>query len=665
MQSRIVAAGLGAILVVAACSGNMDEPSGLDIEGLDKTVDPCVDFYQYACGGWVRSHPLTEDATDLNRFQDPFYDAVDDLANIVLGDGRGMRHTDDPNAELIGNYYATCLAAPTSTAARTKLRDLAGDDTVMISRATYLATRAAQQRYLGSGTFFRLGVQADPDDSTRNIVTIGAGGFELPSASYYSDPALANVLSSYRQHISNLSQLILGDSLDENAVIRIESALAEAEGFEEEVRDPQAQVHRMTVAELAALAPSFDWSAFLSKLGYGSPDFVNVIDPDSMVALDHTLTGNSLQDLSQYMVWQLIQDRSAQLDQPVLDEDFEFWSQLTGQATPSERDWTCFLATLNALGPAVAQPYIARVFDENVRTIASDASRDLKQAFAARLAQAGWIDEATRQEALAKLDAVTFLIGYPTRWPSYTDVLPGQSYFDDVSELTEHNLFRSQAALSSMVDRTEWRISPLEVNATYSGAFNQVTLTALWLAPPFVVDGALPARNGGSMRSIIGHELTHGFDDEGRHFDRMGNVRDWWSADAASSFDDRAQCLIDQFNGYEALPGQFVNGHATLGENIADLGGLVTAYHSLFDTPGGGGAGGDDFTAEQVFFLAYAQNFCDNMRPELAAQRLRTDPHSPSKFRVNGPLGNVPEFAKAFQCKAGSPMVRATPCQVW
>jgi predicted metalloendopeptidase len=665
VRCRRLGAGLLFAALSAACDGDdVTTRSGLDLGSLDRSVDPCADFYQFACGGWVRSHPLASDAWAVNRFQEPFYAAVPALREIVEGDANGATSSDDPYAHLIGDWYAACLAAPTDMSSRAQLRVLV-QAIDAVTTLEELAVQSVAQRALGSGTFFSTGVEVDPGDSSRHLARVDQGGVELGDRSYYLDADQADVRADYKSHIAALSALVLGRSIDADAVIRVETALATAFLPRDAFRDPASLYHPMSTVDLAALTPSFPWSTFWDALGVAPLDRIDVAEPDYFTALDDVFASTPIPDLVTYMKWQLIQDRSADLDQGILDEDFAFWSSFTGQQSPHDRPWTCFLRTLSTLPQAVAQPFLARSFDESARAIADDSSRALVDAFFERITEASWLDATTRTEALAKLDTVTFKLGYPAHWVSYDGLaFDKASYFNNHSALIAHRTEESWADLGTPVDKAEWSLSPLDVNAAYSPSFNDVTLTALWLSPPFVVVGAPIPRNAGSMASVVGHELTHGFDDWGRHYDGKGNLRDWWSDAAEANFRARAHCVIEQFDGYEAVPGEFVNGELTVGENIADLGGIAMAYRALVEASGVGD-GGDGFDANQVFFIAYAQDHCENVRPEWMSSRLLSDPHAPPRFRVNGPLANLSEFAQAFQCGPGSPMVRANPCRVW
>jgi putative endopeptidase len=656
--------GLLALLAMGCGQGENQGPSGIDLTAMDRRVDPCADFYRYACGGWVASHPLDEKASYVGRFLDPYYDALPRLRQIIEDDAAGSREADDPHAALIGNYYATCLGAPTDTSSRDGLRALLAQiDTV--TTLDDLARQVAAQRDVGSGTFFSFYVGVDPGKATRYVAAIDQGGVELADRSYYLDPEQKDVLVLYQAHIEAMSALIGGTPIDAAAAIRVETALSAAALPPDQRRDPESLYHPMKAAEALALAPSFPWKTFLDQAGFGALDTLNVVVPDYLTALEALFKTTPIDDLKSYVRWQLLQDRSGALDQAFLDEDFEFWSNFTGQTTPSSRWFTCFNATLNTFGHAVARPYVARFFDEEAGKTTSAMFERSRAAFARRLEAAAWLDASTRDEALTKLDAIVPKIGYPDKGPDYPGLVIGSSsFFDNEVNLRRFGQAISLARLGQPVDRTVWNLSPVTVNASYSGLMNDVTLPAALLADPFLVASRTDAANFGALGAVLGHEMTHGFDDRGRHFDGDGSLRNWWTPAVEARFAERSQCIIDQFDAYEPLPGEYVNGQLTIGENIADLGGLHIAYAALLDDSEPE-TGGDGFSASQVFFLSYAQTWCENMRPDLRTSRLLTDPHSPGQFRVNGPLSNLPEFSEAFSCPASAAMVRPEACELW
>jgi predicted metalloendopeptidase len=639
-------------------------PSGLDLAALDRTADPCVDFYQFACGSWIKNNPIPADGSEEAKFYEPYYATFPMLQKIIVDDAAGAREADDPFAALIGDYHTTCLAAPTDTAARGVLGALLAK----VETATTLddlARLIADQRALGSGSFFQFYVGVDAGDATRYTTTISQGGTELASPDYYLDPANAAVLADYRVHIATLSGLVGGTAIDPDAVIRIETALATAYLPNDQLRDPEATYHPMKVDEVVALAPTFPWQVFFTEAGFPALTTVNVATPAYLPALETLFKTAKMSDLKDYLRWQLLQDRSNALDQAFIDEDFRFWSSFSGQTEAQPRWFTCINSTLSAFGEAIALPFVARNFDEKATTFTRGMFESEREAFATRLGSATWLDAKTRSEALAKLDAMIAKVGHPATTPDFTGlVIDKSSFLGNDLRIRQLRTTRDQARLARPVDRAAWFISPLTVNAIYNPTANDVTLPAALLSTPFFATSRSNAANFGAIGGVLGHEMTHGFDDQGRHFDGNGTLRSWWTPAVAASFAERAQCVVDQFDAFEPLPGEHVNGKLTIGENLADLGGVSLAYDAMFNG-NNQEAGGDGFSAEQLFFLGYAQVWCENVRPDLTSQWLLTDPHSPGKLRVNGPLSNLREFQEAFSCPAKAPMVRATPCRVW
>ena len=639
-------------------------PSGIDLTALDQSVDPCTDFYKFACGGWIAQHPIGDDGSLAAKFFDPYYATLTPLKKIIEDDAAGARAPDDPFAALIGDYYTSCLAAPADTSARDTLRALLAKVDA-VKTLDDLARRVAAQREIGSGSFFYFYVSVDPGDATRYTTSIYQGGVELPDPSYYLDAQNKNILDDYRTHITTMSSLVGGTPIDADAVIRVETALVTAYTPSDQLRDPTSLYHPMTPAEVIALAPTFPWQAFWTEAGFTDLKSVNVNMPIYITALEALLKSTPLEDLKSYVRWQLIQDRSGGLDKAFIDEDFRFWITFTGQTAQSPRWFTCFNATLSAFGEAVALPYLARNYDEKATTLTRGMFESSRDAFAKRLDNAAWLDAPTRKEAQAKLEAIVPKIGHPEGKPDFTGLVIGStSFFGNELALRQLRNGQARARFGHKVDRTEWNLSPLTVNASYSPAANDVTLPAALLASPFFVVGRSDAANFGALGGVLGHEMTHGFDDQGRQYDGNGTLRNWWTPAVEESFAKRAACIVGQFDAFTPLPGEHVDGTLTLGENIADLGGLSVAFDALFDGNDDEPAS-DGFSAKQVFFLSYAQTRCENVRPDLVSQRLLTDPHSPGEDRVNGPLSNLPAFSKAFACPAGAPMVRAEACEIW
>lgn len=659
---------LRALLLVfsAACSSEPDpveQPtSGLDLDALNSAIDPCTDFYEFACGGWIEKNPLKGQNFRAKYF-DAYFNAVPKLQKIVTGDAAGMIGADDPDGALIGAYYSSCMRAHVSAVARQDLRRVI-DSFLQLATKEEIARQSARMSALGASGFIDFSPVVDPRGSGRWLASIDQGGYQLPDRSYYLDADQETLRTRYKNHIRALSRLI-GREIDGEAVLRVETALAEASLPQEERRDPQNLSQVSTASQARALAPNFPWAAHWEGVGIAEPADLNVRVPQFLAAVDQLFATAPLDDLKNYLIWQLLESRARDLDQPVIDLDVEFWSYFTGSISQPEREWVCFVSTVDMLGYSVAQPYLARHFNQGSAKIVESLSAQLGDTFEARLESADWLDENTRAEALDKLAGLTFKIAAPTKWPSYEGVrIDRTSYYDNKTELWRHSAARSAARIEQPIDREEWFLAPLVNTAFYTPAFNDVTIPVLWLDAPFIVTGVPGSRNAGAFGAVIGHEMTHGFDDDGRRFDRSGAVRNWWSGAAEAAFRDRAQCLIDQFQSYEPVPGKNVDGQLTLGENIADLSGLDLAYHAYFDAQPQD-AGGDGFDARQIFFLAYAQTFCEVSSTARSEALLRIDPHAPGKLRVNGVVANLPEFSSAFGCSPGDAMVRETQCRIW
>ena len=531
----------------------------------------------------------------------------------------------------------------------------------------------AMLRGRGTGAFFSMSVGVDYGAPTQNVVGLDQGGVELPERDDYLDPDRADLRAAYRAHIVTLGAFFAGASIDPDAAITVETALAQAAQEPAARRDPNATFNPMSVEQLAALSPSFPWASYFGALGFGALSRVIVADPTYFSALEALLTTTPLPALRSYLAWQLVQDEAGAMDQAVLDADFRFWAQeFTGDSVPSPRDWTCMNATLSALGMEVSRPYVARYVPPALRAEASDQLGQVRASLTRHITDATWLDDSTRAEALSKLDAMIALIAYPDVWPAAPDgaTMSATSYLANNVSLAQQGLQISVAALGQAVNRQAWSMTPITVNASYR-LINAIELPAGILRLPFFAAGSSPAGNYGGIGAVMGHEMTHGFDDSGRNFDGTGLLRDWWSPAVADTFHARTQCLVDQFAGYVVAPGLAIDGALTLGENTADLGGVLVSYDALISShPHSDEPTRDGYDDRQQFFLAFAQLYCENVRPETESELVMTDPHSPGPFRVNGTLVNVPEFAQVFGCTGPAPAVAAPPgrtdtCQVW
>jgi endothelin-converting enzyme/putative endopeptidase len=514
--------------------------------------------------------------------------------------------------------------------------------------------------------------EQDRDDATRVIGYADQGGLGLPDREYYlsGEGKFPELRRLYQEHVARTFVLAGWSEADAakgtEAVLRIERALAEGSMPLVERRDPRKTWHRIDLEGLKGIASRFEWDVYLRTIGHPEVRAINVASPGFFTALDRLLAGVPPADWRAYLAWHALRGASPSLSRPFVDEDFRFYGQtLNGVRELAPRWKRCIGAVDHALGEALGRPFVAQTFGEGGKERTLSMIHAIEAEMRQHVGGLAWMDDDTRREARTKLDAIANKIGYPDRWRDYgaLDVTRG-AHLANVVAAGAFERHRQLAKIGRPVDRAEWQMTPPTVNAYYEPALNEMVFPAGILQPPFYRRDARPAVNFGAIGMVMGHELTHGFDDEGRKFDARGNLRDWWSATTGREFERRTGCLVRQYGTYVAVDDLRVNGRLTLGENIADLGGIQLAYRAFVRTHGtGGGAAG--FTDAQLFFLGTAQAWCSKTRPENARVRVATDPHSPPEFRVNGPLANLPEFAGAFGCRAGARMAPVERCAVW
>ncbi len=660
---------LGLVLSSMVCAGPSsgapaDDP--IDLSSRDTTCAPCRDFFGYANGGWVARTPIPASYSDYGSFRELSDKNQEALHELLEAAARRLADPTDGNRWKLGAYYGTCMDSLGADAAGVRPIEPDLERIVAIRTHAGLTLEVARLHAQGVGALFRFASAQDAKHSEEVIAVAGQGGLGLPDRDYYTreDSTSRALRGEYVAHIARTFVLLGRPAArargEAERVMAIETALARASMTNVQRRDPKATYHRMPVADLRALAPKFGWDAYLRQAGLAGIADLNVAQPDFFKAMNGLFGGVPLGDWKSYLRWKLLDDAAPLLSRAFVDEDFEFDRRLSGAQELLPRWKRCLRATDEALGEALGQAYVARYFPPEARVRALEMVHNLESALGERLSALAWMGDSTRAQAMAKLQAFEEKIGYPNQWRDYSrlDVERGP-FPQNRAGARAFEVARQLAKIGRPVDRAEWNMTPPTVNAYYSSSLNTINFPAGILQPPFFDPNADDAVNYGGIGAVIGHEMTHGFDDRGRQFDGKGNLRDWWTADDEAQYKARAARVVDQFNGYVAVDTLHVNGKLTLGENIADLGGLAVAYaafeKSLAGKPRTLMHG---FTPEQRFFLSWAQVWREVMRPEFARTLVQTNPHSPGVWRVNGPLSNLPEFAAAWGCRPGDPMVR-------
>jgi putative endopeptidase len=661
----------------AATAGTGEAPS-IDPSLLDRATSPCDDFYQFACGGWLARFTLPPDKAFYARS----FSSIDDrnleaLRAIAERDAAGHLDPRDRYPQKVGDFWAACMDEQGVEARG--LADLraafGGIDAVADAGALAEEIGALQRQ--GISPAFDVASQQDGRDATQVIGGISQGGLTLPERDYYlkTDPASAAIQEAYRAYLARMLELA-GEPqaqavADAQAVYGLEHTLAEAHWTNVEMRDPQRTYNRVDLTGLERLAPRFPWPRYLRALGHPDLASWSVTTPRAVEQLDGLLSSVPLSTWRSYLRWRLLSSMAAAraLPKAFVEARFAFVSKAFTGAKELEPRWKhCVRATEGALGEAVGQAFVVRTFGEEGKARSRALIAGIEAAMKKDLDAVPWMDDATRQAAHRKLEKVTNKVGYPDRWRDYDALqVDRKSLFRSLLAADAFEVNRDLDKIGKPVDRNEWEMPPPIVNAYYEPPLNEIVFPAGILQPPFFSAAAPDAVNYGAIGMVMGHELTHGFDDEGRQFDAEGNLRDWWTPPVEQEFERRAACVVDQFDGYSVAGGVKLNGKLTLGENIADLGGVKLAFAAYRAATRGQGAGARvaGFTPDQAFFLGFAQAWCEAVRPERERTLAAVDPHSPPSFRVDGPLSNLAEFQEAFSCPAGSKMVRAERCQLW
>jgi putative endopeptidase len=651
--------------------------SGFSTANMDMTANPCVDFFQYACGTWMAKNPIPADESSWGTFNE-----LADRNRSVLRGILEKASVDSPERsaveQKIGDYYFSCMDE--GKIDKLGIKPLSPDLKRIDAMQSKLqiVDELDRLRPLGVGVLFDFSATPDAKDSTHMIADADQGGLGLPDRDYYlrTDAKSVQLRDEYVAHVQKMLELAGEPSAqaanDAKAVLHIETELAKASLTRVARRDPTQTYHKMSVKDLEALAPSFDWPKYFAGLGTPAFNDLNVSVPDFFKELNTLLQNTSLADLKAYLRWHLVHSEAPLLAKPFVDENFHFFGRtLTGAPQLQPRWKRCVEATDGDLGFALGQKYVDQVFPPDAKARVLGMIQEIEKMLGQDIQSLAWMTPATKQQALVKLHAVTNKIGYPDHWRDYSSVkiVRGEAVGND-ERATEFEVHRVLNKIGKPVDRTEWSMTPPTVNAYYSPLQNSINFPAGILQPPFFANERDAAVNYGAIGSVMGHELTHGFDDQGRQFDAEGNLRNWWTPEDAKEFEKRAECFIKEYSAFTPVDDVHLNGKLTLGENTADNGGVHLAFMALMKSLDAKpeppqSAKIDGFTPQQRFFLGYAQVWCQNVRPEEARLLAQTNTHSDGRDRVNGVLGNMPEFGEAFACHAGQPMVHAPACRVW
>ena len=673
----------------AATSSSAPKLEHFDLSRIDKSLDPCQDFYQYACSKWNAANPIPADQVAWGTGSGLEYWNENILREAMEKAAEQSNNRTDFE-QKIGDYWAACIDEPGIDAAGTRdlksglervdqmknKSDLA-DEVAHIHQAVPGAWQADDNQ--SRAALLGFGQTQDYDDASKVVGGIDQGGLGLPNRDFYikDDAKSKEIRSQYEAHVSKMLALA-GESTqqaaaDAKTIIAIETAMAQAQMDNVARRDPKNLNNKMSLEQVQALTPSFDWKHYIEVVAAppSSPHYL-VTSPQFFRNLESLIQQHSVDDWKVYLRWHLVHGSAPYLSKAFVDENWNFYSHtLLGAKQQLPRWRRCVRAADRDLGMALGQAYVAVAFppESKQRTVA--LVHDIEHALDQDIISLDWMQPATKEQAKIKLHAIEDKIGYPDHWRDYSSVkITRTSYLDNVHQATAFESHRQLAKIGKPVDREEWGMTPPTINAYYDAQLNTINFPAGILQPPFFDSSMEDAVNYGAIGMVMGHEITHGFDDQGRKFDAQGNLRDWWTSADAKAYEQRGECIADEYTEEIPEAGVKSNGHLTQGEDTADNGGLRLAFMALknklqAENKSVDAKDADGWTPRQKFFLSYANSWCEQYRPELMRTLVLTNPHSIPKYRVNNVVSNMPEFQEAFSCKKGAPMVRANQCRVW
>lgn len=661
---------------------NPEEPAlpyspSLDVTSMDKSIDPCVDFYQYSCGGWQKKNPIPPDQTSWAVYGKLYQDNLNFLHGILEQAAKQKGQRDQVTQE-IGDFYAACMdenaVEKRGLAAMKPQLDAIGRLKSVRDMAPVVAS--LELSVPNTSVIFDMGSTQDPDDSEQEIANFDQGGLGLPDRDYYTndDAKSKEIRQRYLQHVQKIFEL-MGDKPEtarKNAdtIMRLETTMAKASQTRVERRDPYKLKNKMQMADLEKIAPTFDWKGYLDEVKTPPLGIINVASPGFFKEINALFSSEPLDNWKNYLRYHLANGDAPFLSFAFVQENFDFYIKYLRGAKEMQPRWKrCVQYTDNYLGEALGQAYVRKVFSPELKQSTLDMVRRIEAAMEIRINQLDWMSPETKAQALTKLHGIRNKIGYPDKWRDYSSVKIDRK--DLLGNLTHANEFEAHRQINKIgkpVDHSEWDMTPPTVDAYFNPQMNDINFPAGVLQPPLYDARLDDAPNYGNTGGTIGHELTHGFDDEGSQFDAKGNLKNWWTKEDREKFEQRTKCVEDQYAQYVVVDDVHINSKLTLGEDVADLGGEILAYMAWKDANKDKNLQPvDGLTPDQRFFVGFAQWDCANMRPEDLRLRAMTDPHSPARFRINGVVVNMPAFAQAFSCKAGQPMVKDKDkvCKVW
>jgi len=668
-------------------SASTNKPApGFSLDTIDKSVDPCVDFYQYACGNWIKNSEIPADQSQWVSFVE-LHERNLEIARNILEKAAAGGASRDPIDQKIGDFYGSCVDEKAANEKGIQALQPELDRIDAVKDKAALIDEIAHAHMIGASSLFAFYSASDLHNSDQVIAYIDQGGLSLPDRDYYlkDDDRTKSVRQHFVDYMNEVLvlaatkpgasapppgvALMAGQAAD--TVLRIETAIAKAQMDRTARRDPKTRDHKMATDQAVALAPDFHLERFFHDVDAPSFTELNVGNPDFFKQINAVLESESLDSLKTYVKWHVLNSSAPWLSQPFVEANFKMQQALTGQKEIQARWKRCVNLTDRELGEALGQRYVEVTFPPESKARMLKMVDALEKSLDADIQDLSWMSADTKKQAKVKLDAIRNKIGYPSVWRDYSSVVikPG----DLVGNIQRANEFESKRDINKInkpLDRKEWGMTPPTVNAYYSPSFNEIVFPAGILQPPFFDPKLDDAVNFGGIGLVIGHELTHGFDDQGRKYDPQGNLHDWWTKEDGEEFEKRVSCVANEYSNFVAVDDLKLNGRLTLGENTADNGGARIALAALErliaeDKTGKEGEKIDGYTPEQRFFLGFGRVWCEKRRPEVARMRVLTDPHSPGKYRVDGVVQNMPEFQKAWGCKAGQPMVAENACHVW